>query len=844
MMPNLRWLHDITPVEGERVGGKALALAALTRLGMPVPPGFVITTEAYLAARAEPSRLEAWQPTLAAALDDLRRAAPTAARLIVRSSAPGEDQAESSAAGQLASVVCTFDPASVIAAIRTCWAALDAPAWAAYRAGSGEQAPGLDVIVQALVETDVAGVLFTQTPAGEAATLTIEAAWGMSHAITAGTVTPERWTIDRANRRVLAVDRAPGTPLRTTLDAAGQATSHPAPSVAGQPILAEHQAAELADLGLRIEGHFGSPQDIEWGIAAGQVVILQSRPITTGPLSGAADAFTSPAVDPDTIWTAGFFEERFPHAVSPLTWSYLFPLIEQTALGEPLRYIGVRHLDRLPILRLVNGRVYTNVAVFQMLYRRFPRGLLPDDARRFFPGGDTDWRMRTGEPRLHRLVWGVTRTVLTEPFWHPFNYRVWAGFVPRYRATLAALAGKLAAGPSPSELLAMLGLMRDLTGHLLRIHRWSLNYAEVFSTLLRSLVRRWTDLSPEQGLTHLVAAPDSPTRRTDDALCAIARHARAGGVSAHEVRDPAARPDWLAADMQRFLDAFGHRAFRLDLLAPRYADDPQAVWDTVAGMLAGGDVPDQSADHAAEDRLHDALREQLGPRWRSPRAAILWIVLFFARRYAVLREEQRFEWQRALHLSRQGFGHIETHLIDAGLLRTPGDIFWLRWDEIRALVAGQSLVAPPPALVQTRRRAFRQIEFAPYPPFVQGDAPYDIPTTPAGSHHLQGVPASAGQTQGTARVILAPRSLAELLERLQEGDILVTRATDPGWTPAFGRLRGLVMERGGQLSHGAIVAREYGLPAVVALGTAIAHIRDGDLLLVDGDAGTVTIRPD
>ncbi len=781
------------------VGGKAAALAALVRLGLDVPPAFVVTTRAYAAARAEVGILRG---PVAAAVEGLRAQAPAARWAIARSSAPFEDAADFSAAGQLESFICPLT------------------------------ADG--VLVQVLAETDAAGVLFThgRGPASHPDALVIEATRGLGMHVTAGTVTPDRYAVERESLRILERALTPA-PTRTTLDASGAPVDLPAPEGAGRPVLSEAQVMALARAALHIEAHDGAPQDVEWGFQGDRLLLLQARPVT---VAAEADD-THP--DDAGIWTSGFFEERFPGAVTPLTWSYLFPVFEQVALTEPLGFVGVRAGDRVDLLRRVRGRVYTRMDAFQRLYKFFPRFLLPADARRFFPGGDVSLRRRVREPRLPAFVAHVLHTIMTEGRWHPFNDRVWRRFVPRYHRRLAGYRARLEAADDPSALLELLADLRHTTASLLRIHRWSLIYAEVFSTILNGLVTRWTTLAPEQVQTHLVSTAASPTRRANEALRALAERARDLGATPDALRGTGTLPPDLARRLDAYLAAFGHRSFCLDLSCPREADAPEQVRAAVAALLEAGTAP-VAAGRDRADSTRAALWRQVG-RWPLgvPRAAFLRLVLAFARRYVPLREEQRFEWQRALHLTRRALIACGAALVKAGRLREADDVFFLHWDELeRALLAGDG-----PSLagqVAARRRAFRRAQHAPYPRFLRGREPLGVESAPRG-RVLTGVPASAGQASGTARVVAQPGSLDDLLRCLHPGDILVTRATDPGWTPAFDTLRALVMNVGGQLSHGAIVAREYGLPAVVAVEGALEHIPDGAPILVDGERGTVTL---
>jgi phosphohistidine swiveling domain-containing protein len=856
------WPGDSGSDDPQLVGGKAAALADLVRLGVAVPPAFVVTTQAYadcvspdIQAHAPNVPFE-WTDRLTAEIADalavLRERAPHCRRLIVRSSAPFEDSAEFSAAGQLESYVTSFGLASVLDTIRRCWSALLRPEWMGYAyPGSVQDQPRMAVIVQELIETEVAGVLFTQgmeSPA-TAPMIVIEAGWGLSHGVTSGAIVPDRYLLDHETGQVLEISLSPGVPLRTVLTAEDETQSIEAPDLAGRPTLDDQMLSVLVAVARQIESYYGAAQDIEWGFGDGQLYIFQARPVTVARRSPRDDVYTIDVHVKEAIWVSGFFEERFPNAVSPLTWTYLFPAIELTALREPLRYLGARNVESLPFLRLLNGHVYTNLAVFQMLYKFYPHPLLPDDARRFFPGGDVSLRRTVDQPRFFHLAWNVLRMSLTEPNWHPLNYRVWQRFVRQHDTELARVQRDLEAQPDAAALLKLLDRLRDLTLRLLRIHRWSLNYAEVFSTVLRKLVARWTSISPELVQTYLVSAEDNPTLLNDHCLRSIAAQASVRGLTAENVIEEGPHHPDLTDRMGDFLSRFGHRSFCLDLLCPRYADEPEEVWGIVADLMrqaSASHAEDQAGRKKAERQrvrqdLDRQLRRSLPDRVFPVRAWLVRLVLFFAQRYVALREAQRFEWQKDLYLMRRAFMLAETRLIATGMLRQPEDIFFLTWAELQTLLPGGSLSTAPAVLATARRRAFNRIRYAPYPRFVKGNEPCAPAGEQASGDRLQGVGASAGQAAGRARVVMHPDSLTDLLRQLGDEDILVTQATDPGWTLVFGRVRALVMSLGGQLSHGAIVAREYGLPAVVGLGDAVSRIQDGDRLLVNGTQGTVTI---
>ncbi len=205
------------------------------------------------------------------------------------------------------------------------------------------------------------------------------------------------------------------------------------------------------------------------------------------------------------------------------------------------------------------------MAVFQSIYKFFPAFLLPADARRFFPGGNTDLRHTVKEPRFLNLVIHIARTILTEGNWHPFNYWVWVRFARWHEQEMRHISSLLDDDLDILALFDLLGRLRGLTVRLLRIHRWSLNYAEVFSSLLTRMLQRWTTLDPERVQTFLVSAENSPTMRSNRQLRVLAE----------------AAPELRSALMDRFLREFGHRSFCLDLICPRWAEEREEVWAAV-----------------------------------------------------------------------------------------------------------------------------------------------------------------------------------------------------------------------------------------------------------------------
>ena len=852
-MRNILWLDEITADRREVVGGKAANLGDMRRAGFRVPPGFCVTTAAYRAfvernelqegiealvraadGTADPCALfacrmdEALEEQICAAcrhlLDTLPQdALPPGNRLAVRSSATTEDMPDASFAGQ-GETYLNVGAGELLDRIRDCWASLWTARAISYRqcAGGVPSPPEMAVVVQAMIPCDAGGVAFTADPLGGDAVV-IEAVRGLAEAVVQGTGEVTRYTVDR---RSLAC-RQEG--------AAG-----------GGDVLTPAQVRLVAETALALEAHFGGAQDVEWGLWHGELVLFQCRPVTTR----AERFFTQVIPGDDYLWTGGYLNERFPRPVSPLGWSVVGGLTEELAFRDPLRYLGYPHLDRLPLTKLYRGHPYTNVAVFQILYKVFPDALVPSDAARYFPGGDTGLRKQAPYPCClldPRFAGSMLVHFARQPAnWSPLhNYRYWARFAARHERAMADLAQRLEdAAADLDDLWAIVEAAQRWNRELLGIHRWSLMAADLAVPLLGRLVDCWVAPGRQAGLSaRLLSGLPNKSLELDQALRQLAGEAGPG-----------------AADLRDFMSRYGHRSFSLDIYQPTFADDPGQV---LRLLELAGQGPDPAARVTGRESAERGVREAVAARPLGRLKLLVFNrVLALARHYVTLREDQRFAWQRTLALMRRAFLRIGERLAAGGLLAQAGDVFFATCEEVGTLVRLAQLQPdagrpqpdagrPQPGAglearqaIAARRVPFerlqREFELAPhltYPAFLRGNRPLEA--TSGGERTCwRGVPVSPGLVRGPVRVVLTPGQF----DRIAPGDVLVTRSTDPGWTPIFGRLGGLIMERGGQLSHGSVVAREYGLPAVVGIPHITDHLRDGDVVLLDGLTGTVALE--
>jgi len=697
--------------------------------------------------------------------------------------------------------------------------------------------------------------------------------------------------------------------------------------------------------------------------------IAGHRLVLSDELRSAEAFFTSVLPDDHYLWTSGYLNERFPQPVSPLGWSLVGELVEKLAFRDPLRYLGLRRFD-FPLTKLYHGHPFVNVRVFQILYKVFPDFLLPEDAYRYFPNGDTSLRKEVPYPRSlfdPRFLLSMLRAFLQDPaLWSPWhNDRRWQQFVNRLRGEIQQLeifgldesqARRQRNCPSIGELWELVEKARELSRKLLSIHRWSLTHADLTYTLLRRLLQRWLGAERGQELAaRLVTGLPNRSVEVNRALYELGEAVREVGLRSKSPRSTRGAPssslipqqpgsgtdslphpevkdigDVLAclekgelgdlgeaerrflACWQRFVEAYGHRSFSLDIYYPPFAEDPRRVLGLMANLSASQfveetalsyadesvrersspwhrDPPDRPAevsvvygaefdggpDLSGAPRLKPGLRPRFAPGTgidpeerkaaqerfyrqvcmalgQGPWGWLRWLlftqVLHLSQRYMILREDQRFHWQEILAVTRRLFLVLGERLQEAGVLRDVSDVFFLTWEEIEKAVRGEDKAEALGKLAQARRAVFQELErewqAAPqrhYPAFLQGNQPLaeaqPKKTGPGESQSWQGRGVSPGLAEGPVAVVLSPQQLG----RVPPGAILVVKGIDPGWTWVFGQIAGLIMEHGGQLSHGAVVAREYGLPAVAGLPGITAHLRDGQWVRVDGTNGSVTM---
>jgi len=861
-MPLLvRWFHDLTAADVGAAGGKGANLGEMARAGLPVPPGFVLLTDAYrafvasnsiqaeierLAAAVNPSdpadleiasqRIRALFDNGAIPVEVARATAAAYAQLgmglvAVRSSATAEDLPGASFAGQQETYLNIEGEQAVLEAVRRCWSSLWTARAMAYRINHAitPDAVALAVVIQRLVQAEVAGILFTANPVnGRRDQMVIDGAWGLGEAVVSGQVTPDHWVADGKTGAVVEV-RIGSKEVMTVRRNGGTETRRVDPARQNAPVLDTQSVEALVALGRQTATHFGSPQDIEWALDHGQFYLVQSRPITSlyplpqptpdnpdaglhvyfsfNNIQGIVEPFTPAGISLFQVASVGVSRlagHRIPKNAVPSTIKVanlrMYVDVTRALQHRILKHLvrgGPEFVDR-PMAQILEALLERQPALdpgpaqpllrpnpglmFKMVSRVVGAIMMPDTVRRR--------AVRQAEAEVQRLeAKANSLTTLAERL--DFLTTEPARLFPVLIGTLVPM---VVAGMGGPRFIAEA-----------KIKLW-LGDASGFDAVLRSL-------------------PHNPTTEMDLELWRLSRTLKAEG----------AVPSADHPAVKAFLAQYGHRAVReIDAGMPRWNDDPGHVLNILRTYLSQGEDADpvahfergaREAEQAVAD-LVGRVRRAKGPI----RAGFLRFLLRRVRALAGMREFPKFTAIRIIAVNRLVFQGVGQELHAQGRIDHPDDVFFLDLRDLKEATSRDLR-----AIAAANRAEYdRELGRRSIPRVItsNGEAFYGAPASAEGA--LVGTPASAGVHEGVVRVVHDPTTA-----QLQQGEVLVAPGTDPAWTPLFLTAGALVMEIGGSMSHGSVVAREYGIPAVVGVAGATTLLKTGQRVRVDGETGTV-----
>ncbi|MPV50664.1 phosphoenolpyruvate synthase [Pseudactinotalea sp. HY160] len=804
------------------VGGKAANLGELLHAGLPVPPGFVVTTAAYARAAtraglddllADPAIAPA---TLRVAIEtaqvpaDLREAVTGAYRALgpdaavaVRSSATAEDLPGAAFAGQQDTYLNVVGAGAVVDAVRRCWASLWTDRAIAYRRDRSIDPADvrIAVVVQVMVEADLAGVMFTADPvSGARDRLLVDAGAGLGEAVVSGLVTPDHYVLDPRGR-LLEWTPGRGEVIVRASAGGGVVRDEHADGAPGSPLLTRAALAGLAAHARTIAGHFGRPQDIEWAIAGSDAWILQARPMTALPPP-------SVPLNRRQRLQGAILTEYLPQRPYPMDVTTLVARGPAAMMAEIGREYGIAGLFA-DVLREEEG---VAVAIVPPSVHPTPRTLASIGAvarriRRYRPA---DWAR---DPRHVDYLAEVAALEALDLAALP-----WAGLIGAGERALTAqdycrdlridyLPGAAAAFVRVTLAVTLLG-RRALLAELLGGVRTRTEDSN------RALARLADDVRADPRLRSLLEG--------------------APGVNVPAALERDGRFEDFRAGLEAFLREYGRRETASPLLIspPTLAESPEIVLGMITSLAgrppAAGEAVSRSAEALRRLLDHPLLRRSPRRRERMRRRVQA------ARDGVAFREDTHFYFTAALPTLRRVVLELGRRLHASGLLDDPADVFQLRWEEVGAIAEPDAIdpARSDELREEVRRRAAKRAELAGVPMI---DPRRVFPAAATGDALVTGTPAGSGTATGTARIIRG----ADDFDRLGEGEILVCPYTNPAWTPLFQRAAAVVVDTGSTASHAAIVAREYGLPAVMGTGSGTAVIADGQLVTVDGTRGRV-----
>ena len=840
-MQFIKHFSEIDETDLPHVGGKGLNLGKLTRAGFRVPQGFCVTTDAYrLSVRGLSEQNESsvkdieLPPELVTAVRTAREQLQTAT-VAVRSSATAEDLAEASFAGQQDTVLnVTSD--ELLDALKACWASLWSERAIAYRQTQGITDKGLAmaVVIQEMCDADVSGVLFTVSPFDPDVSV-VESNWGLGESVVSGAITPDSFHVSRETDEVvesnIAVKRemVTATGLSEVLSAQQNA-----------PSLTDTQLKELVQLGKQVEICYEQPMDIEWALADGQFVLLQARLITgTNTASevpqGAIEELRQEEIRMlaarsevhGTVWGHHNLAEVLPTPL-PMTWEIVKAFMSGAGgLGKAYRSLGFYPSERVDsegVLDLICGRVYVNLnREAELHFDGFPfahdfDALKRNPQQAMYAQAQTDikrsnasfWlklplhivRMSRAEMRLRQCRSDFDRLLIEEVF-------------PAFQAEIEAERDILYSDLSDAELLT-------------KFQTWRAKTLDDFApkALTATLLAGFSLQRLETALQKCL----------DETAAKVLASRLISGLSGNLTVETNEKLSQIATGeltLTDFLKDYGHRAVNeFELAQPRWREDTTYLEQLVASFRQENTETDTQVvqrveqRESAEEELSAILEEKAGLRKQIESE------LDFTRRYMPFRETAKFYLMLGYEQIRRALLELDRRY------QLDGGIFYLMPDELKQMVDGETFDEVI-ATRKKRRELMLQIEV---PDVIFSDALEDIgaPISVDAAETYTGIGISAGVATGNARVFLRPTDVRPS----DRNYILVCPSTDPAWTPLFLHAAGLVMERGGILSHGAVVAREYGVPAVANIPNATQHIADGQTLQVDGNQGTVSIFTD
>jgi len=869
----------------ETAGGKGTNLARLTRAGFAVPGGFIISTDAY----REFVNSNRWLSTIQSVVENLSaedasaldrasaqiRVAFSAGKMpeeiesairaayaefdnkpvAVRSSATAEDLPDLSFAGQQDTYLNVIGMEQVLAAVINCWSSLWTARAIGYRIRNhiDHKDAALAVIAQEMIQSEASGVLFTANPlTGLRSESVIDATLGLGEALVSGQVEPDHYVVNVINNQI--VSKTLGAKKISTRGKTGGGVEVIEENAEARQVLSEENILQLASIGGQIQKEYNFPQDIEWALADGKLYILQSRAITS--------LFPVPAVslDPLIVWFSfgavqglvgpmtpiGIDVGRHIFAGAGKMFGAQLKANEENVLvpaGERL-WIKISDVVRHPVGNQIIGGALgfiepsagkilksliadtrlgagtgkmkfstaRRMAIFAIpVLGRFAQNMLrPEKARAKFDALIESYlaatQIATGTDRFGRLMNVVT--FMRERIGSVFQFLL-PRFIPIF-------------GPG----IASLNLLNEIAGddHALALEVTRALPQNVTTEMDLALWKTATEIRADTESVDAFRSSDAPT---------LARRYQSGTL-----------PSTAQTVIARFMEKYGMRGTgEIDFGQPRWREDPMPIMHTLQSYLNIDEASDPDALFAKGEQAASNATEKLAAKARKQPGGWLKerIARGAARRVRLLmgaRESPKFFAIRTMGIARKALLEAGEEFAQAETIERADDLVFLKLDELEALAKHET--RDWKALIAERRATYeRELRRRQVPRILVSDgrAFYEgLGSETDTGDVITGSPVSPGIAEGNVHIIFDPSGA-----QLVPGEILVCPGTDPAWTPLFMAAGGLITEVGGMMTHGSVVAREYGIPAVVGVHQATTRLKNGQRIRIDGTAGKIVV---
>ncbi len=847
----MKWLQDIQENDLPEVGKKAFELARLKRIGFPVPDAFVITHSTCLkifsnkkskSNRTDINKLFEENAVTGNTVDRILRGFQRlGSPVAVRSSAVKEDQEGTSFAGQYETVLNIEGEKALLQAVRTCFASQFSERVKEYAARNkiSLNELKLSVLVQKQVTPEASGVLFTVNPVtGNDREMVLEAVSGLGESLVAGKVLPNRYLIDGFSGRITQREYH-FDPARSFIrSGADNPSERIQPRI---PLLDDKILHALGKMAVKIQAMYGSPQDIEWAISDGQIHILQTRPITTINYQGIAGE-----------WTTADFRDGgvSSKAVTPFMWS-LYEHVWEAAVPSYLKAINlIAQNSKIQWSTVFFARPYWNLGAIKEALARLP-GYKESNFDRDLGIEITYQGDGVVTPiKIQNIMRAIPVILALEMMYSRQTLRTRKA-VCRFEAYEKDLLAKDLSALKDNDLTA-------LFVNLIDKHHFELETAYFKTVFITSNARLDFKAAFDSvnkkgaGLEYLpLIAALKPLRtiiplhelwnisrriRIDLNALEVLTEGNTEKVLAHPI---------LGKELKNFLKIYGHHSTReLDLRTPRWREDPGFVIETLQAYSMLDDDKNPGNQARSNDELY---RKELAKVRRFYSGHRILNRALFMRRLDRVRfltwykEEVRDQSTRMYGLVRKVSLEMGCRLTQKGFMSQPDHIFYLPYQEVIAILRDEW---PDPKAIRQRIEANQNymLSFKNFKNPNEIGQRWQYQLGKLEEHAdvkkvFHGIPCAQGKAAGRVRVIEDINQSG----RLQPGDILVTRFTDPGWTPLFPLLSGVITETGGILSHAAVIAREYGIPAVLAVQNATRKLTDDQKVILNGNNGEVQI---